>query len=77
MRASRLWRVTSRFRNVLEGFIKAEIEGLDVNFNISDEGVYTLDVELRYTVLKLRKKMQFSQLKNNVFEEPYLDFEMS
>ena len=48
MGASRLWRVISRFRNVLEGSIKAQIEGLDVNFYISNELVYTLDDELRY-----------------------------
>ena len=39
--------------------MKAQIEGLDVNFNISDEGIYTLNVELRYVVLKLRKKCSF------------------
>ena len=37
----------------------------------------TVDVELRYVVLKLRKKCQFSQLKQNESEESYLDFEMS
>ena len=46
----------SRLRNVLEGSIKAQIEGLNVNFQISHEGVFTLDVELRYVVSKLRKK---------------------
>ena len=53
MRASRLRRVISRFRIVLEGSIKAQIEGLDVNFYISNEPVYILNVELRYVVLKL------------------------
>ena len=77
MRASGFWRAISRLRNVLEGSIKAQIEGLDGKFHISNEGLYTLDVELRYVVLKLRKKMQFSQLNKNVFEEPYLDLEMA
>ena len=45
--------------------------------HISNQGVHTLNVELRYVVLKLRKKMQFFRLKENVFEEPYLDLEMS
>ena len=53
MRVSRLWRAISQPRNVLEGSIKAQIEGLDVNFYISNEGVYTFDAELRYVVLKL------------------------
>ena len=48
-----------------------EIEGLDVNIYISNQGVNTLNVELRYVVLKLRKKMQLSQLKKNFFEEPW------
>ena len=52
MRASRFLRAISRLRNVLERFIKAQIEGLNVNFHISNETVYTLDVELRYVVLK-------------------------
>ena len=77
MRASRLWRVISRLLNVLEWSIKAQNEDLNVNFHISNKGVYTLDVELRYVVLKLRKKIQFSQLKENVCEESYLDLEMS
>ena len=59
MRASRLWRAISRIRNVLEGSIEAEIEGLDVNFYIFNLGVYTSDVELRSVVLKLRKKAVF------------------
>ena len=67
MRSSRLWRTISQPRNVLEGSIKAQIKGLDVNFHISNEGVYTLDVELRYVVLKLRKKCCFFQLKQNVW----------
>ena len=59
MRASRLGRDISWPRNVLEGFIKAQIVGHDVNFHISNEGVYTLDDELRFLVLKLRKKCIF------------------
>ena len=59
MKASRLLRAISRPRNVLEGSMKAQIEGLDVHFHISNEGVYTLDVELRYVVLKLRKNCSF------------------
>ena len=59
MRASRLLRATSRLRNVLKGSIKAQIEGLDVNFHILNQGAYTLDVELRYAVLKLRKNAVF------------------
>ena len=47
MRASRLLRAISRLRNVLEGSINAQIEDLDLNFYISNELVYTLDVELR------------------------------
>ena len=50
MRASKLWRVISRVRNILEGSIKAWIEDLDVNFYITYEGNYTLDDELRYVV---------------------------
>ena len=48
--------------------IKARIDGLNISFHISNEGVYTLDVELKYVVLKLRK---------SVFDESYLDIEMS
>ena len=59
MRASRLWRVITRLWNVLEESIKAQIKGLDVNDHISNEGVYTLDVELRYVILKLWKKFSF------------------
>ena len=59
MRASGFWRAISRLRDVLEGSINVEIEGLDVNFYISNEDVYTLDVELRYVVLKLWKKCSF------------------
>ena len=44
MKASRFLRAISRPRNVLERFIKAQIEGLDVNFHISNGGVYNLDV---------------------------------
>ena len=76
MRASRLSSVISRLRNALEGSIKAQIEGLDVHFYISNNAIYTLDVELRYVFLK-NKKIPFPQLKKNVFEESYLDFEMS
>ena len=76
MRASRFLRAISRLRNVLEGSIKAQIKGLDVNVYISIDGVYTLDVESRYVVLKLQKTM-ISQLKKNVLEESYLDFEVS
>ena len=54
MRASRLLRAISRLRNVLEGSIKSEIEGLDVNFHISNEVLYTLDVKLGYVILKLQ-----------------------
>ena len=43
----------SQLPNVLEGSLKAQIKGLNVNFYISNELVYTLDVELRYVVLKL------------------------
>ena len=43
MRASRLLRAISRLRNVLEGSIKVQTEGLDVNFYISNEGVYFLE----------------------------------
>ena len=52
MRASRLLRATSRLRNVLKGSIKAQTEGLDVNFHILNEDFCTLDLELRYIVLK-------------------------
>ena len=45
MRVSRYCRAISRPRNVLEGPIKAQIEGLDVDFHISNKGVYNLDVE--------------------------------
>ena len=45
----------SRVRNVLERSIKAQIEDLDVNFYISDEGVHILDFEFRCVVLKLRE----------------------
>ena len=45
-------KVISLLKNILDGSIKAQIEGLDVNFYISNKGVYTLDVELRYAVLK-------------------------
>ena len=61
MKASRLWRAISRLRNVLEGSIKAQIEGIDVNIYISNQGVHTSNVELRYVVLKLRKKCSFSK----------------
>ena len=47
-------------KNVLEWSINVQIEGLDVNFYISYKGVYTLDVELRFVVLKLRKKYSFA-----------------
>ena len=60
MRAGRFWRAISRLRNVLEGCIIAQIEGLNVNFCIFNQGVYTLDVKLRSVVLKLRKKAVFS-----------------
>ena len=59
MRESRLLRAISRLRNVLEGSIKTQTEGLDVNFYISNEGVFTLEFELRYVVLKLRKNAVF------------------
>ena len=59
----------SRLGKVLERSVKAQIESLDVNFNISNEDLSILDAELTYVVLKLRKKMQFYQLKQNVFEE--------
>ena len=59
MKASRFLRAISRLWNVLERFIKAQIEGLDINFHIPNEGVQTLDVEFRYVVLKLRKKCSF------------------
>ena len=45
-------KVISRFRNILEGFIKTQIEFLDVNFHISNTVVYISDVELRCVVLK-------------------------
>ena len=64
MRASRLQSAISRLLNVLEWSIKAQNEDLNVNFHISNEGVYSL-------------KIQFSQLKENVCEESYLDLEMS
>ena len=59
MRASRLWRPISRLWNVLEGSIKAPIENFDVNFHFSNEGIYILDVELRYVVLKNKKSAVF------------------
>ena len=43
----------------IEGSINVQIEFLDVNFYISNKGVYTLDVELSFVVLKLRKKCSF------------------
>ena len=72
----RLSRAISRLRNVLERSLKAQTEGLDVNLHISNEGIFTLNFELRYVVLKLRKNAVF-QMKKNVFEEPYLYLEMS
>ena len=74
MRASRIRRVISRLRKVLERSIKAQVEGLDVNFYILNKCFYKIDVELSYIVLKLRGKMKFCQLKQNVIEELYLDF---
>ena len=55
MRASRLARVISIFQNVLEGSINVKFEFLDVNFYISNKGVYTLDVELRFVALNITK----------------------
>ena len=69
MRASRLWRVISRFRNVLEGSLKAQIEGFDVNFYISNELVYTLDVEL-LNVLQQSIKAQIEGLGVNFHNVP-------
>ena len=43
----------------MEGSIKAQIEGLDDNFYISNEGVCTLDVALRYVVLNYEKNSVF------------------
>ena len=71
MRASRLWKAISRPRNVLKGSINVQIEGLDVNFYISNKGVYTLDVELRFVVLKLRKKCSFPNSRQ-MSEEPFV-----
>ena len=34
----------------------AQFESLDINFNILNNGVYTLDSELRYVVSKIPKK---------------------
>ena len=61
----------SRLRNLLEGSMKTQIEGLDVNFHISNEFVHTLDIELRYVDMKLRKKsslLNYSKmsLKSNI-----------
>ena len=47
MRAIELSRVISRLRNVLGGSIKAQIEGFDTNFHISNKNVYTSDVDYR------------------------------
>ena len=43
---------------VLERFIKAQMEGLDVNFYILNESVYIMDVELSY-VVNYEKKCRF------------------
>ena len=59
MRASRLWRAISRLGEVLVRSIKAQIEGLDVNFYIPNEGVCSSDVELRCVAVKLRKKVKY------------------
>ena len=56
MRANRLWRAISRLRNALEGSIKKQIKGLDGNYHIPNEGVYTLDVKLRYVFYMLTNK---------------------
>ena len=58
MRASRLLRV-SRPRNVLEGSTNIQIKRLDVNIYILNKAIYTLDVELRFVVLKLQKNAVF------------------
>ena len=50
----------AKFRTVLERSIKAQIEGLDINFYILDERVYIIDVELSYVLLKLRKNAVLS-----------------
>ena len=39
---------------------KGSNKGLDVNIYISNQGVHTLNDELRYVVLKLRKKCSLS-----------------
>ena len=57
MSASRLSRFISRLRNVLEGSIKAWIEGLDVSFHISNASVYTFDLKLSYVILKLQTNL--------------------
>ena len=50
MKASSILRAISRLRYVLEGSIKAQTKGLDVDFHISNGGIFTLDFELRYVV---------------------------
>ena len=44
MRASKLWKVISRLRNVQEGFIEAQISRFDVNFHIPSEGIHIFKV---------------------------------
>ena len=46
-------------RIFLEESITAEIEGLNVFFHISNDGIYNSNVEFRYVVLKLQKNAVF------------------
>ena len=70
-----IYKEISRLRTVLERSIKAQIKAFEVNLYISNKGVCILDVELSSVVLW--KKMQIYQSKQNVFEESYLDSDMS
>ena len=56
----------NRYINQGKHTLKSKISTLECprmvhisNFYISNEGVYSLDVELRYVVSKLRKKLSF------------------
>ena len=46
----------SRFGEVIERSIKAQIKGPAVNSNISDKQIHILDGKMRFVVSKLRKK---------------------
>ena len=55
-----------RFKAFKKISIKSQIEVHDINFYISNKGVYTLYVELRSVVLRLRKKYTKNIIQNIV-----------